>query len=408
MIKDNLVKRIFDNFIECVVLLFNGSLFQHVNDVVFIFSYVSPENSPIYDENDNNGIDILNININNIIAEYPNTDLFLSGDLNSRIKDFKDFIPDDDISFIFGNDVDYPSDNFTIPRNSKDEKYNRFGLSLIELCCTYDVHTLNGRLFSDIDGNFTCFANNGASIVDYMIASSSLFKYITDFRIGDKDSSVHFPLHCQLCFKSVSYNQSSYNIDTSTLRTWKKHKWKDELKDIFYEKFCAYFRCFNEKISNRNDRPLSTYISDFIDVFNNAGDMMKIKHFNRYNSTQPLWWDRDCNASKVDKSRALRHFRRTNDIQDLITYKTKRNRFKSICLNKKALLSKKKRNELVSSRKNAKVFWKTLKGNSKNQNTDVTPEKWYDYFKSLFTAGENKNFEQNDNIFENGISLIFI
>ena len=100
LIKDNLVKRIFDNFTECVVLLFNCSLFQHVNDVVFIFSYVSPENSPIYDENDNNGIDILNININNIIAEYPNTDLFLSGDLNSRIKDFKDFIPDDDISFM--------------------------------------------------------------------------------------------------------------------------------------------------------------------------------------------------------------------------------------------------------------------------------------------------------------------
>ena len=111
--------------------MFNGSLFQNVNDIVFIFSYVSPENSPIYDDNDNNSMDILNMNINNIIAKYPNTDLFLSGDLNSRIKDFKDYIPDDDISFIFGNDVDYPSDNFMIPRNSKDVQHSYFEWSLI-------------------------------------------------------------------------------------------------------------------------------------------------------------------------------------------------------------------------------------------------------------------------------------
>ena len=64
-----------------------------------------------------------------------------------------------------------------------------------------------------------------------------------------------------------------------------------------------------------------------------------VKH---YCSNQPLWWDRDCNTAKVEKSRALRHFRITNTREDLITYKTKRNRFKSICLNKKCSLAKKK------------------------------------------------------------------
>ena len=51
-----------------------------------------------------------------------------------------------------GDNVDYPSNDFTIPRNSEDDKYNRFGLSLGELCCTYDIHTLNGRLFNNAGG----------------------------------------------------------------------------------------------------------------------------------------------------------------------------------------------------------------------------------------------------------------
>ena len=49
-----------------------------------------------------------------------------------------------------------------------DMEYNRFGLSLIDLCCIYAVHVLNGRFSSDAKGHFTCIANNGASIVDYI------------------------------------------------------------------------------------------------------------------------------------------------------------------------------------------------------------------------------------------------
>ena len=31
---------------------------------------------------------------------------------------------------------------------------------------------LNGRLFNDKLGEFTCFANNGTSLVDFLIAST--------------------------------------------------------------------------------------------------------------------------------------------------------------------------------------------------------------------------------------------
>jgi len=64
-------------------------------------------------------------------------------------------------------------------RNNRDcERSNAFGQSLIELCCTYGVHILNGRLYDDIVGNFTCLTHNGASVVDYHIALSELFQFV--------------------------------------------------------------------------------------------------------------------------------------------------------------------------------------------------------------------------------------
>ena len=60
-------------------------------------------------------------------------------------------------------------DSFCMPRNSKDKVLNRFGSALIDLCCTHDVHIFNGRLHGDTDGHYTCTANDGKSLVDYVI-----------------------------------------------------------------------------------------------------------------------------------------------------------------------------------------------------------------------------------------------
>ena len=60
----------------------------------------------------------------------------------------------------------------------------------------FDIHFLNGRFSGDRCGEFTCFLNDGASVVDYMIASSVLFKYITDFKVLSRDDSDHFPITC--------------------------------------------------------------------------------------------------------------------------------------------------------------------------------------------------------------------
>ena len=120
-------------------------------------------------------------------------------------------------------------------RNSKDQVYNRFGLSLIELCCSYNVHILNGRMFGDSEGNFTCTANNGTSVVDYMICSSKIFDSVTDFRILRDDLSVHFPLKCSLSFRLKHNSLRTPNTvkDNVQLHIWTKYKWNEQYKDNF-------------------------------------------------------------------------------------------------------------------------------------------------------------------------------
>lgn len=63
--------------------------------------------------------------------DYPNASCLLAGDLNARTKDFLDYIPDDNLRYIFG-DADLNANQFDNPRATKDcYRYNTFGRSLI-------------------------------------------------------------------------------------------------------------------------------------------------------------------------------------------------------------------------------------------------------------------------------------
>ena len=57
----------------------------------------------------------------------------------------------------------YEHDGFNLPRNNKDTEKNNYGEELLELCKSYNVHVLNGRLDGDNKGEITCIANDGAT-----------------------------------------------------------------------------------------------------------------------------------------------------------------------------------------------------------------------------------------------------
>ena len=159
----------------------------------------------------------------------------------------------------------------------KNFGFTLLGSSLIDLCCTHNIHVLNGRLFDDSAGEITCVANNGRSVVDYMLASTRLFTSFTHFQVGNEDYSDHFPLTCKILLACEKYKDSANSwqeiFDKST---WKRFKWKEDKKAEFLENFNVLFSNFNNRILNRID-PITTFPGDFINVFNQAGKCLKVK-----------------------------------------------------------------------------------------------------------------------------------
>ena len=99
------------------------------------------------------------------------------------------------------------------------------------------MHFINGRLFDDSEGNFTCIANDGASVVDYNIASSKLFSKISYFNIKDRDESVHFPTNCQFTFPCAQRNPCIHTGDKpdyfSAQNNSNPLRWNEKLKENF-------------------------------------------------------------------------------------------------------------------------------------------------------------------------------
>ena len=124
LMKANLIERIFPEFQDCIIFNFKSSMFLNMQDTIMYFAYVSPQGSSIYNNlNENNGIVLLESNITDIKFQYPDSYFFLAGDLNARSKDFIDYIPKDDIQYVFG-ETSYESDEFDLQRQNKDSSYN--------------------------------------------------------------------------------------------------------------------------------------------------------------------------------------------------------------------------------------------------------------------------------------------
>ena len=103
ILKANLIERIFPDLGDCVVLHFKSSFFLDIQDTVMYFAYVSPQGVTIYNNsNEKNDIVLLESNIADVKFRYPDSYFFLAGDLNARIKKFKDYIPNDDLLYVFG------------------------------------------------------------------------------------------------------------------------------------------------------------------------------------------------------------------------------------------------------------------------------------------------------------------
>ena len=159
----NYVQRVNCSLHDCVVLLFDGKLFSLGKDVLLINAYISPQYSTVYGYlPSRNGVELLENEILDLMTKLPDVHIIVAGDLNARTGVEPDFIFDDDTAFVCSDFVSYDKDDFYIPRVSKDQEMNKFGRDLLSLCCSFNLHFLNGRVGDDANqGDYTCIANAG-------------------------------------------------------------------------------------------------------------------------------------------------------------------------------------------------------------------------------------------------------
>ena len=69
-------------------------------------------------------------------------------------------------------------------RTNIDNKVNKYGKELINLCKYNNLIIANGRnTFGYSNGGYTCQRHNGMSTIDYLITDLTCPKYIKDFKI---------------------------------------------------------------------------------------------------------------------------------------------------------------------------------------------------------------------------------
>ncbi len=100
-----------------------------------------------------------------------NEDVFICGDLNSRtgqLLDYYESITGNDGGLSYIEKYELIVGNIQ-KRSSRDLTVNEYGSNL-NFCKSSGYHIMNGRL-DDIcnTSDFTCYKENGASVVDYLI-----------------------------------------------------------------------------------------------------------------------------------------------------------------------------------------------------------------------------------------------
>ena len=133
------------------------------------------------------------------------------------------------------------------------------------------LYTLNGRIFDDKNGDITCVANDGSSVVDYMLASTSLFNSSLYFHVASEDFSDHFPLRYGLLLSYESENDQSFEADLNE-NNWIKYKWKEESKTQFIQIFSKLFSSFKDKVTGTNESIINC-LPEFTNIYKKSRRM---------------------------------------------------------------------------------------------------------------------------------------
>ena len=219
-------------------------------------AYIWGEDSPAYNTVD---VDLFETLENDISFFQEIGDVFLTGDFNSRVGYKSDFIVCDTLNSSTDIDGYIPDNNLYWASNNKS--HNSHGLKLLDLCKTYSLRIVNGRIGNSND--FTFFSRNGSSVIDYLLTHEQNLHLLNSFQVCPFNKrSDHTPLSFSIrCNNYVPLNKSY---------TETRYKWDNSFTQQFRSGIIAQLPVFNTLVNNIDcscKQSVNNIVNSFTDVF---------------------------------------------------------------------------------------------------------------------------------------------
>ena len=322
--------------------------------------------------------------------------MIVQGDFNARTNVINDTIaPDRYDTILMGNENSSEIPN----RNSQDKMpADHRGKELIELCKSLGLLILNGRKVGDIFGKFTSLQWNGNSVVDYVLATQSVYSSISFFKIGEFIPWLSD--HCATRFKIESCMIREAESSTE--------KSGEELESLFWddespEKFTSILRDHDQEISEMLSSPNIDILENFQNLIKSVIEDGKFKKKRKKESDDAPWFDLDCRTAKDEIKKAGKNIKDVPtdpSLRKILTDKKKY--FRKLTREKKRCYENKIfENMLHFDRlKDSKRFWISLKKLNNEKEADyiscISHDSWVHHFQKVRTAEKDPVYPPDD------------
>ncbi|XP_037931236.1 uncharacterized protein LOC119666042 [Teleopsis dalmanni] len=289
-------------------------------------------------------------NLSDVLFEFGCENILVVGDCNARIgkEQCLEFNPT------------LLASGLSAQRKAMDNKVDRNGRRLLEICNTVSLTVLNGRCEGDKDGKHKFHRGTIATTIDYGLGAGIWLNRIKNFEVQDFIYSDHQPI-------TVSVHAGkNISEENSGLQLLPKLYWNKRIEKI-------YNLTLNQQIIEVNRATIcSTNGIEFLmDCINNAAKPLQQKQ--KTGVKQNQWFDSECKILGDTSFRWLRRVKKTGLKEDMTNYSQANKRFKELLQHKRATYY----NELaisIATVKDSKSFWgkvRKLNGTSHIKNAKL-------------------------------------